>query len=286
MNESNQQNLDELFDSLTPYEVAVLAFTSSKTVKLKEDEESLITLTGKDSYLWAGAIAHAIVRNPELSTETIATMVKKALLSVHEYQRKRAEFHVISFHRIGSSDFRPIDDFLGQAGIVGERDLVFRRTRDAVSSLVWRGYIEDPFKKKVGAAVLCAFLTLPVSFTSTGQNDFQLNALTWEYAQRSENNRIHRQFRVKAKEVSDVVLNDIVPAVVDAVGKLSDPSDAVSMPVKEVQRKLAKLDYYKGPIDGIIGPKTITALRSFQRDRYLDITGYPDPDTIEQLKKK
>jgi hypothetical protein len=36
--------------------------------------------------------------------------------------------------------------------------------------------------------------------------------------------------------------------------------------VVEVQRRLARAGYYRGPIDGIMGPRTRRAIRAYERD--------------------
>ena len=41
----------------------------------------------------------------------------------------------------------------------------------------------------------------------------------------------------------------------------------------DVQRELADEDYYHGPIDGIIGPMTRSAIAGYQRDHGLAVTG-------------
>ena len=49
---------------------------------------------------------------------------------------------------------------------------------------------------------------------------------------------------------------------------------------KQVQRKLKNLGYYTGGIDGIIGPKSKTAIKKFQRDYGLVVDGIIGPKTL------
>jgi hypothetical protein len=64
-----------------------------------------------------------------------------------------------------------------------------------------------------------------------------------------------------------------------AVGAI-DPIDAVS----GAQGRLSNLGYGVGPIDGVMGPRTGAALRQFQKDNGLDVTGALDAATRGQLE--
>ncbi len=58
---------------------------------------------------------------------------------------------------------------------------------------------------------------------------------------------------------------------------------ARSAAVAKLQRELAQLNYYIGPIDGIIGPQTIAAITYLQRDAGLSRTGQMNPQTQAAL---
>lgn len=50
-----------------------------------------------------------------------------------------------------------------------------------------------------------------------------------------------------------------------------------------VQQKLAALNYDPGPADGIAGKKTKNAIKKFQQDNRLPVTGEPDQKTTDKL---
>src|SRR5262245_7932192 len=50
--------------------------------------------------------------------------------------------------------------------------------------------------------------------------------------------------------------------------------------VRTAQRQLKERGYYTGPVDGVIGPATENALRAYQRDRGLKVTGRLDSPTL------
>ncbi|MEO5700823.1 MAG: peptidoglycan-binding protein [Casimicrobiaceae bacterium] len=58
-----------------------------------------------------------------------------------------------------------------------------------------------------------------------------------------------------------------------------------TMSVADAQRKLAALGYNPGPPDGAMGGRTATALRAFQKDRKLPISGRLDAGTTAELMK-
>ncbi len=53
--------------------------------------------------------------------------------------------------------------------------------------------------------------------------------------------------------------------------------------VSTAQRRLIALGYKPGPVDGIMGPRTAAALRAFQRDAGLPVTGRLTRETAERL---
>jgi len=53
--------------------------------------------------------------------------------------------------------------------------------------------------------------------------------------------------------------------------------------VSAVQSDLAQLGYYNGPVDGIFGADTRTALTRYQIDYHLQVTGSLTNDTLQSL---
>jgi peptidoglycan hydrolase-like protein with peptidoglycan-binding domain len=51
-----------------------------------------------------------------------------------------------------------------------------------------------------------------------------------------------------------------------------------------VQQDLSQRGYYHGPIDGLIGPQTARAVRLFQSDNNLPVTGQIDSPTLQALQ--
>lgn len=53
--------------------------------------------------------------------------------------------------------------------------------------------------------------------------------------------------------------------------------------VREVQVSLRQQGYDPGPVDGVVGPRTQTALASYQRAQGLAATGHLDSETLVRL---
>jgi Putative peptidoglycan binding domain len=56
-----------------------------------------------------------------------------------------------------------------------------------------------------------------------------------------------------------------------------------SAAVQKLQQELGQLNYYEGPVDGIMGPQTIQAITYLQRDAHLPQTGQMNAATQAAL---
>ena len=61
------------------------------------------------------------------------------------------------------------------------------------------------------------------------------------------------------------------------------PAVPPSAAVKTLQQQLGQLNYYEGPVDGIMGPQTTAAVRDLQRQAGLPQTGTMTPATQAAL---
>jgi peptidoglycan hydrolase-like protein with peptidoglycan-binding domain len=58
-----------------------------------------------------------------------------------------------------------------------------------------------------------------------------------------------------------------------------------SAAVKTLQQQLGQLNYYEGPVDGIMGPQTTAAIKDLQRQAGLPQTGTMTPATQTALAR-
>lgn len=65
---------------------------------------------------------------------------------------------------------------------------------------------------------------------------------------------------------------------------VSRPLGASPIEVARAQRLLARLGYTPGPADGLMGPQTVEAIRSFERSAGVVVTGRVTPDLISRLE--
>ena len=72
----------------------------------------------------------------------------------------------------------------------------------------------------------------------------------------------------------------------DEQGYAPSDQDANNATVSAVQSKLAKLGYYRGAIDGVVGDETQAALARYQEDRDLSVTGTLTAATLQSLGLK
>jgi hypothetical protein len=63
----------------------------------------------------------------------------------------------------------------------------------------------------------------------------------------------------------------------------NSPDQNSDRTVADAQTQLAKEGYYRGEIDGVLGPETRRAIASFQSDHGLRVTGYLTRETLSTL---
>jgi peptidoglycan hydrolase-like protein with peptidoglycan-binding domain len=62
------------------------------------------------------------------------------------------------------------------------------------------------------------------------------------------------------------------------------PAVTPSASVKKLQQELGQLNYYEGPVDGLMGPQTIAAIKDLQRQAGLPQTGTMNAATQKALE--
>jgi hypothetical protein len=62
------------------------------------------------------------------------------------------------------------------------------------------------------------------------------------------------------------------------------PAVTPSASVKQLQQELGQLNYYEGPVDGLMGPQTIAAIKDLQRQAGLPQTGTMNAATQRALE--
>lgn len=67
-------------------------------------------------------------------------------------------------------------------------------------------------------------------------------------------------------------------------GLVSPPEEMTTL-VQTIQKTLSTLDYNPGPVDGLLGNSTKSAIKKFERDRKLSVTGRVSGELLQELKK-
>jgi peptidoglycan hydrolase-like protein with peptidoglycan-binding domain len=53
--------------------------------------------------------------------------------------------------------------------------------------------------------------------------------------------------------------------------------------IEQAQKALKEKGHYTGPVDGVMGPQTAAALKAYQKEQRLDVTGRLDDATVGKL---
>ena len=64
----------------------------------------------------------------------------------------------------------------------------------------------------------------------------------------------------------------------------TSPAVTPSAAVKQLQQELGQLNHYEGPVDGLMGPQTIAAIKDLQRQAGLPQTGTMNAATQKALE--
>jgi len=281
MLEVNETEEMAMFAAMNAYEVAVIAFTNPSKVVHENNQESVI-LTSKGSYIWAGAVAYALIHRPDLTPEILREYLRAAIARVG----KDYAFQVIN-NPFGGYDnaVNVVRAFFAEAGF--DR-LAFEdacaRTQDAIRTLEWLGIIEDPSWKKIGAIALAVYaLAGPVQFTEAGVKDFKDKIATWQTTvEDGEKSRL--AYNLKVERTAHVVKTEVVEVLGNVIDETASVVSNEQISIEELQRLLHDRRYYDGPINGVALYPTWSALKQFQQDRGLKVTGHPDPDTVRALR--
>jgi len=70
-----------------------------------------------------------------------------------------------------------------------------------------------------------------------------------------------------------------------AAAPASVPAFARNRTVTDVQAELARLGYDPGPTDGVAGPRTSTAIRTYQKDHGLLVDGRASPELLAHIRQ-
>jgi peptidoglycan hydrolase-like protein with peptidoglycan-binding domain len=54
--------------------------------------------------------------------------------------------------------------------------------------------------------------------------------------------------------------------------------------ISDIQRELSQRSLYEGPVDGLVGPKTDSAIRDFETSAKLKVTGEPSEDVLRAIQ--
>ena len=87
-----------------------------------------------------------------------------------------------------------------------------------------------------------------------------------------------------APRVPRTTPSSILPSSPATAPREAPSRSQIESVVLQVQIGLVGYGYYEGPLDGVMGPMTREALRRFQADYGLDVTGTITPEVLDAFK--
>jgi peptidoglycan hydrolase-like protein with peptidoglycan-binding domain len=96
-------------------------------------------------------------------------------------------------------------------------------------------------------------------------------------------------FSIKPRPVASEPAGGVVPAMPRARPEsiVTTKPEAAARPradiITDIQRELSRRSLYDGPVDGMVGPKTDSAIRDFETSAKLKITGEPSEEVLRAI---
>lgn len=145
--------------TLTLDELAVLLITSPAHIRPQREGETVI-ITTKDAYIWAVFFSELVGREGE---------PERFLNEIREFLNEYGQVFRLMYDTLGVGPEDAADSMLSfMAHKYGlESKAIVERANAAYLSLVQKSLIEDPFKKKVAAFLICMAGLFPQNVTST-----------------------------------------------------------------------------------------------------------------------
>ena len=122
----------------------------------------------------------------------------------------------------------------------------------------------------------------------------EVSAFNWRNMIDDVKNKIENHIDDKAKEKGDAAEKKVEEGIDRALGEQSSTSQqgsagqSVSQQQKatnvQAQQRLNSLGYDAGPVDGALGPRSVKAIKAFQRDHGMAETGQISPDLLAALQ--
>jgi peptidoglycan hydrolase-like protein with peptidoglycan-binding domain len=98
-------------------------------------------------------------------------------------------------------------------------------------------------------------------------------------------------FSIKPRPVASEPAGGVVPAMPRARPESIVPAkpEAAARPradiITDIQRELSRRGLYDGPVDGMVGPKTDSAIRDFETSAKLKVTGEPGEEVLRAIMR-
>jgi hypothetical protein len=204
-------------DDLSLYDVAVL--TASSPAAIENPERTNVILTGKDIYIWAGAIAFLVSEKGDIQKELVLKALEKAI-TFFGVELAESAYTVKKKLTYNNLDLRVVERFLVECGFSEPPvPFIIEKADEARIRLEQTGLIEDPFSKKVLGILLSVISIFPVNFTSkTKAGETKIEALTWKATRNTDGNWTAR---IKVKELVEVITEELVPTIINVFDVLA-----------------------------------------------------------------
>jgi len=203
--------------TLTLDETAVLLMTSPAHLEQPKMGETVI-ITTKDAYFWAVLFSELVSRgndDPEWFMKKF-----RAVLAEHR-DLLRLQYASLNTDPKEGTAYGVFSEVARACGL--DPELLFERTNAAYQSLLDKGLIEDPFKKKIATFVLAVIGLVPTGATSTTEKGGafvkEVHAITWSYRhERGDDQKETERVEIRLLKIIKILQPKILEAYDEIVG--------------------------------------------------------------------
>ena len=202
---------------LTLVELGVLILTNDGEVSSNGNRHEVITLTTKESYIWAAVVAKIIEDRNEIEVDEVVTALSRVIQDLRGRLRSYYDPQDVSALRRGDSYSVAewiIEDLSRRLNVQLNPAQLLNKAFETYQQLMEKELIEDPVVTGVGVLSVALLGFVPFGFTRKKRNGKvvyrRINAAFWKYEEKVQRGNTVTNLHFKLWKILNAVKDIIV----------------------------------------------------------------------------